>query len=172
MKPLQPSIDDRRLRCVRCGCTKHCACIDLNFIPCYWILDEVCSHCFLETPAWKPGMKVYQCLWPVGGGPSLIVLQHVMGEIEVRQAVGTVKAPVIIREESRAVERRHELLRPRATLIDELSVSMLADCLADDATASGLGPAFAAQHEKMLHRGWTFNEFQLRHWAGLNKIPY
>ncbi len=154
---VRPSIDPGHGRCYRCGCDTRHACVSADGIPCHWMSSSLCSHCADNVPAWKPGQKLYQALW-FEESVSLIVRQYVLD-----QSRGF---PVIANDLSRAVTRRQELLRDFAnTIFDELAVSVLADCLEDDAQATELGPHFALQLSERGRGNWIINEFQIRHWA-------
>ncbi len=35
--------------CRRCGCTQYNACVDRRLGPCWWVDEDLCSHCDIAT---------------------------------------------------------------------------------------------------------------------------
>jgi hypothetical protein len=47
--------------CRRCGCTAFDACVDPVLGPCFWVDDDLCSHCVARTKtraAWVAGVAL------------------------------------------------------------------------------------------------------------------
>ena len=162
---MQPSIGRAGDRCRKCGCEQQHACVDLNGVPCHWVTSTLCSHCFDEVEAYRPGMKLYEAV-NIDGQFSIVIRRAVVGRTDRGH-------PKILRLESQALIRRPELVADPKNYPVEIAASILADCLSES-IARELAGLFVQDciRSAIGDSSWSVNECFVRHWAAENKVPY
>lgn len=49
-----PTLSEKALKCERCGCSEHDACVDEQHKPCGWARPGLCTHCYDNKPVSRP----------------------------------------------------------------------------------------------------------------------